>query len=189
MKTPREVSMKRKNDMKVFILFLTVSIMQISGTLSFAAGPWTSIASTGIMTHSSLSNALITDNKVEMNSAAPSGSSIVLKYDLQSLATISAPDASNTVNTLGVSFKDNGSGAQVLVYIKRLDLNSGSLTTIATFDSNSYPSSDGWQKRTKSISTIAFGFDGYAYYIEAQLKKNASGGTPGLFYLLLFSAP
>lgn len=175
---------------KFALLWLCVAVpSQIA-----AAQIW--IASTGSVDESSILTYRFTDQRASVRPSVTTGT-VTLRYNV-----LPAGDLLNPITqpccearALMVRFLDNGSGAQVIVTLKRFNVRTGQLTTLLTFDSKHYPPQSAFQEPVPTIfdgSFFNFSFaqgptEGNqdlggccAYYIEAKLIRSAAGGTPGL---------
>jgi len=88
-------------------------------------------------------------------------------------------------------FRDDGDRARVLLRLMQLNLESGNLTNLLTFDSNSFSPQANFQANSVSTDRVAFDFSHNAYYVEATLTKQQplnstiGGGKPALAVVLL----
>lgn len=76
---------------------------------------------------------------------------------------------------LYVTYKDpdaTGTGSQVKVFLKRISRSTGSLSTIATFNSNSF-SGTGTQEKYVSVTTT-WDFAAYYYFLEIYLGRTST---------------
>jgi hypothetical protein len=166
-----------------------------------AAQVW--IASTGMVDESSISTYQFNDQAAFVRSSVATGTTL-LRYNVVPAGDILKPitDPCCEARALMVRFLDNGSAARVIVRLKRYDVKIGKLTTLLTFDSDHYPAQSGFQEPVPTIFDGAFFNFSFAqgptegsqdlggccaYYIDAELIRRASGGTPGLASIRLVS--
>jgi hypothetical protein len=75
--------------------------------------------------------------------------------------------------------RDNGTGANVLVALKRSNVAAGGIETIATFDSDSLTASSGFQTPGNVLFTHTFDFTNYVYWLDVTLNRIDETGQPG----------
>jgi hypothetical protein len=118
-----------------------------------------------------------------------------VRYNILPLLPTSPPLAPGECWELIVRYTDNGSGSRVTLSVKQYDLAAGQTKTLLSFDSNSFPASDGFQTQSACASfnfLFASAADGVTvpnpalagllnvYFIEAKLTRSAAGGNPKL---------
>ena len=118
--------------------------------------------------------------------------SIVLRYAVTGIPAVfrrphdPEDDGPDQRIQLMARLRDTGFGARVLVRLRALDLDSGTLTTLATIDSDvSYYSAGQPEYRNEFAylnvdEHFQFDYWRYAYYVEAELSKSSSTANPGL---------
>jgi hypothetical protein len=128
------------------------------------------------------------DGRVELRNDAPVGSVAFIRYNVLPVRDLATDLSSIEFRVFAARFLDNGAG-HVFLSLKQVNLSTGALTTLMTFDSNASSASASYQEgETQGNPTFNFtwadsdGFDpnDCVYYVEAQLSRNAAGGQAGL---------
>lgn len=99
----------------------------------------------------------------------------VLRYNVMAVAGLF-----NTPNGfMRLRMRDNGTGANVLVSLKRSNLAAGGIETIATFNSDSIGAGSGFQTPADVTFTHTYDFTNYAYWLDVTLNRLDESGLPG----------
>ena len=99
----------------------------------------------------------------------------ILRYNLSAVDGLF-----NTANGfMRLRVRDNGTGANVLVVLKRSNVAAGGIETIATFDSDSLTASSGFQTPANVLFTHTFDFTNYVYWLDVTLNRIDATGQPG----------
>jgi hypothetical protein len=136
------------------------------------AAVWTSIGSAGAMDDADLAIADTVANAIQIKGAA--AATLVARYNIVQLSGLSG----NGNYRLRTLYRDAGATEQVRVTLYQVD-NNNNLTTLGTFDSNSFGSSNAYQSTDVCIFGANLNFNNNAYYLYAQLTKGV-GGDPSL---------
>jgi hypothetical protein len=145
-------------------------------------------ASTGTPDTASYAKTLIFGgDKVFLQTNVQAGT-ITLRYNVLPVGDIVNPVSGIECRAFFVQYVDNGPGARVVLRLKKKNMHNTLPITLLTFDSDSLPSQGGWQSQQSPCLSFNFHFTDQAagfsndnfYYIEAQITRNDSSGTPGL---------
>lgn len=150
-----------------------------SFTLAAHAAPWTSIGSAGVVDEADLGIFEFINGEAHVTGGAVAGSILNLRYNLVALEDFVG--LNQVVWT--VRFTDNGAGARVRLFLRQYNA-TGPTSTLATFDSNAYPSAVGYQTRNACIG-VDWDFINGPFFIEAELSKSGATGTPRLGLTIL----
>jgi hypothetical protein len=173
---------------------LLAALCLCAAAMSTAATAQVWVASTGTVDPASLSSALVNGQLVFIRPGLATGT-VTIRYNVlpvgDLITNLTQPCCQS--RELVVRYMDNGPGAQVLVKLKRYNVNTGAVTTLLTFNSKNFPSQTNFQQQIPGpMSFFNFSFaDGpingvndqggdSVYYIEATLVRSAPGGNPGL---------
>jgi hypothetical protein len=128
------------------------------------------------------------NGRVELRNDAPVGSVAFIRYNVLPVRDLATDLTSIEYRIFAARFLDDGAG-HVFLSLIQLNLSTGVITTLMTFDSNqSSPSASYQEGNTPGNPQFNFtwadsdGFDpaDSVYYVEAQLSRNAAGGQAGL---------
>jgi hypothetical protein len=167
------------------LVFLALAIMAFFPRVA-TAQVW--VGSTGTVDPNSVNLVKYIDGKVELRNDAPVGATAFIRYNVLPVRDLATDLSGISYRVFAARFLDDGAG-HVFLSLKQLNLTTGVITTLMTFDSNmSSPSSSYQEGNTPGNPTFNFtwadseSFDpsDSVYYVEAQLSRTATGGQAGL---------
>lgn len=141
-----------------------------------AQEPWTSVGSVGVVDEQDLSLFDFLNGDARVEATAPAPATLNLRYNIVAIDELSS--GFQEPYRLRVRFRDNGASSRVVLRLKAHSF-AGSVSTLATFDSNAFPPSQ--SNQTQEICVLVdFDFQNNAYSIDADLIKSAAAGNPVL---------
>lgn len=143
------------------------------------AAPWTSVGSVGLVDEADMGIFEFINAEARVRAGAAAGSVLNLRYSINQLEGFTGP---NQV-AWTVRFSDNSDGARVRLFLRQYQ-NNGIISTLATFDSNTYPAAVGYQNQQQCIAAN-WDFLNGPYFIEAELTKSNHLGVPKLGMIML----
>jgi hypothetical protein len=168
------------------LIFLTLAIMAFLSS-SAAAQVW--VGSTGTVDPNSVNLVKYIDGKVELRNDAPVGATAFIRYNVLPVRDLATDVTGIEYRIFAARFLDDGTG-HVFLSLKQVNLSTGVITTLMTFDSNASSPSTSYQEGiTPGNPSFNFnwadsesigGPDDNVYYVEAQLSRTATGGQAGL---------
>ena len=140
---------------------------------------WTTIAAAGTVDEADTSIVNFNTYIAQILPTAPLPANLDIRYNV---VAVDGLFAGGDGYRLTVRFRDNGSAARVVVRLKRYNFDTGTLSTLMTLNSNSWPASTATQTRSVAVCSPSWGFDfqTYAYFVETTVTKSATGGNPAL---------
>lgn len=154
---------------------LVLAALSLPG-LALASSNWSSVGSTGTPDETCTGRVSFNSNDAGLAGGA-TALSCTIRYQVH--------DTWDGTGILGVysgaRFTDNGIYSEVRTRLRAHNTASGTLTTLATFSSNSYAPAAGPQTRYLT-NCVALNFNANSYFIEVDLVRTASpaGAIPGL---------
>ncbi|MBI5740974.1 MAG: hypothetical protein HZA16_09650 [Nitrospirae bacterium] len=162
--------------MSALVLVLIITVANASAMNS---EPWTTVGSSGTVDEADMGMVSLNGGIASILSTAVSTSVLNIRYNV-----VAVDGLLNNLNgtVLTARFLDNGSGARVILRLKKYDFDTGITSTLLTLDSNSFSSSPSYQVQSVGgcSSGITFDFYNNAYFIDAEIQKTATGGSAGL---------
>lgn len=146
------------------------------------------VGSTGTVDPNSTNLVKYINGRVELRNDAPVGSVAFIRYNVLPVRDLAQDLSDMEYRVFDARFLDNGAG-HVFLSLKQVNVSTGLITTLMTFDSNlSAPSASYQRGNTPGNPTFnfiwadsqAFNPTDNVYYIEAQLSRTAAGGQAGL---------
>jgi hypothetical protein len=168
--------------------FLGLSLLSLAFIVPSAhAQVW--VGSTGTLDPNSTNLVKYINGRVELRNDAPVGSVAFIRYNVLPVRDLATDLTSIEYRVFDARFLDDGAG-HVFLSLKQLNLSTGVITTLMTFDSNASSPSASYQEGitpgnpmfnfTWADSESIGGSTDSVYYVEAQLSRNATGGQAGL---------
>jgi hypothetical protein len=149
----------------------------------FLPSVWTAAGVTGIVDEGSTSIYVFNNTgSVSIKGTVASGT-LQIRFPVQTLIVNSSPEGACV--QMRARLRDTGAGARVLVRLMRLDISSGSLRSIGEIDTDTEPILGGdhysvYQTCLRVPNAFPFDVGEFAYYVDAQLIKDAPTANPGL---------
>lgn len=155
-----------------------IAAMTFASATALASSDWVSAGSTGTLDESCDGRALLTASAVTLG-GGNSAARCTIRY--QVVDTWEGP-ATVQLRTINAGYIDNGAYANVIVRLLSENLSTGIVTTLSTFDSNAFPASPLYQRRT-GTPCVDLNFSTHAYFVEVDLVRTialtpALRGTP-----------
>ena len=161
--------------MKTMTLVLLTGIASALQADVIGTKPWTTIGSAG----TTVAGQVTYTGTIAYLDA----SSAVVLYNVVAVDGLQATNGLQPVRpVMKVRFRDNGANNRVIVRVKRMDLNTGAISTLMTLDSDSYADSPSFQTREIGScgNSFSFDFSNHAYFVEATMTRTSLPVTPGI---------
>ncbi len=171
------IAFKQAHFARRWTALAVLPLMLAGAGIAQAQQPWTAVGSTGVVDEQDLSLFDFVNGEARVVSTAPAPSTLNLRYNVVALEELNS--GFSTPYRFKVRLRDNGTGSQVLLRLKTVSFATGLATTIATIDSNAVPPSPSYQNRELCV-LLDFDFVNNAYFIDADLIKSSTSGTPAL---------
>ena len=173
--------MSDKNTLSLLgVVLLIIGLINVPGT-AWAQVDWTTVGSAGTVDEADSQRVAFDLGTATLRPGAVG--TLNLRYNVVAVDGLFRADGAE----LGVRFRDNGAAAQVIVRLKRYNLETGALTTLLTLNSNAFPAQNGFQLRTAVDCSLRFNFFDFAYFMDVELTKDTAAGTPALAIIQLAS--
>jgi hypothetical protein len=157
-------------------LFFVAMLVTLNSVTALAQGTdyWTTTGSASTTEdEANPARPTYTNQTAAINSGA--NGSYILRYNVTAVDGLF-----NTANGfMRVRVRDQGTGANVLVMLRRTNLATGGNEVVATFDSDTITPGTGFQTPADVLFTHTFDFTNYAYWLEVTLNKLDDTGAPG----------
>jgi hypothetical protein len=141
-----------------------------------AAKLWTTVGSAGTVDANDLSIFTTNDRNISvMASELPA--TVDVRYNIVAVDGLVPANNGGTGIFMKARYRDVGSNGQMVLRLKRYNLNTGTTTTLLTLDSNAFGQSSSPQVRKVAtnpcVSTVRFDFVNNAYFVDAQLIQTS----------------
>ena len=122
-------------------LLLVLTIIAVGSPLSASADdsvdlkPWTTVGSAGTVDEASLSVVSLNGPFASVRASAALPATVIIRYNVTAVDGLLTPGGGHCIVA---NWRDNGSGAQVIVSLKRFNLSTYEVTTLDTLNSNDF---------------------------------------------------
>ena len=170
-------------------------ILTIACVPAIYAQDW--IAATGAIDPASVSKATVSNGAVYVKPSSTATNTVIIRYDIlpagSNAKPLRSPDGSSSaLREVAVRYIDSGSHGHVVVKMRKQNNTTGAISTLCTWDSNSWPASGNFQVfgGCEVYEDFDWNLPGitnsrYSYWLEATLTQ-APGGTAALGGLSIF---
>jgi hypothetical protein len=181
-------------------LLLVLTMILIGNPFSASADDfgdlkfWTTVGSAGTVDEASLSAVSLNGPFASVRATAALPATVTIRYNVTAVDGLFVAGGGHCIEA---RWRDNGSGAQVIVTLKKFNFSTLEVTTLDTLDSNSFDP-DPWftggglcaVSTTTSVPPPPpfFKFDRNAYYVEAQIIKTEPSGNPTLAFVKVWAS-
>jgi hypothetical protein len=146
------------------------------------------VGSTGTVDPNSTNLVKYINGRVELRNDAPVGSVAFIRYNVLPVRDLAQDLSGISYRVFAARFLDNGAG-HLFLSLNQLNISTGVVTTLMTFDSNQSGASASYQEGNTPgnpsfnftwADSEAFNPTDSVYYVEAQLSRTATDGQAGL---------
>lgn len=146
---------------------------------------WTTVGSVGTVDEASLSTYSMSGPFVGVRNTAELPATVIVRYNVTAVDGLVVGSG----HCFEGRWRDNGSGGQVIISLKKFSFITGAVATLDVLDSNTFDPSPGISggglcgaSRAEALSTY-FDFNRNAYFVEVRIIKTAANGTPAFVAL------
>ena len=189
-------TLKNGINLNLFALTLLTLATIVVGSSSVAWAQntnqkWTTVASAGTVDQKDVSLVTFNGPVASLTTAAPDQSTLHIRYNVVPVDGLFDPGCAGY--RLRVRYRDEFSqygltldpGIQVVVTLKSINLFTGAVSTLLTFNSNQFAAAYGFQTQLSDYGWFTFDFASNAYWIEAYLIR----GQLNNLYFMKYPAP
>jgi hypothetical protein len=161
--------------LKLSQLLLIVGL--IASPAMASAQSWMAVGSTGTVDDADIPIFDTVATVVQVKSTAPLPSSVDIRYNVVAIDGLLS--STNGVR-MWARFRDNGTGARVLVRLFEVPFGTGIPALKLTLNSTSSAAAPDFQVSSEDGCSVRFDFFNNAYYVDVTLTKSGATGNPGL---------
>ena len=168
--------------LSVVVVSFCVALVQFNPvTASASSDCWTTVGSAGTVDEADSQIVALDQNNVSIKASVESGT-VNIRYNVSGVQD-NINDIDNDKLVLTLRYLDNGANAHVVARLKRVNLNTGTISVLASFDSDNFPQSGASQ--TQSVSSACFSpnpfdSDTNAYFLDVEISRSAFDGFAAL---------
>jgi hypothetical protein len=129
---------------------------------------WTTVGSGGTVDDDSLSVVTLVNAIARVREGAPAGTVGVIRYNVVAVDGLFGDRGV----TLTARFFDREDTDRVVISLKRIELDTGAISTLVTLDSDAFDASDQFQVESVCNEDVRFDFFRLAYWVEVSLTKS-----------------
>ena len=176
------------NTSKLVTLFFTVALLVTFSAITASAQStayWTTAGSASATEdEANAAKPTYTNQTAAINGGA--NGLYILRYNVTAVDGLFNNPANGFMR---VRVRDNGTGANVQVVLRRSSLSAGGIETIATFDSDSIAAGSGFQTPADVPFNHTFDFTTYVYWLDVTLNRIDGTGLPGFAGAIIGNTP
>jgi predicted transposase YbfD/YdcC len=186
----------RRGTASAMLAFAVITTgMAVAVFAADAAKLWTTVGSAGTVDANDLSIFTTNDRNISVMAAPDLPATLDVRYNIVAVDGLVPADSAGTSIFMKARYRDLGGNGQIVLRLKRYNLNTGATTTLLTLDSNAFAQSSSAQVRKVStepcVSSVKFDFVNNAYFVDAQLIQasfNSVSELPPLLAIIQVGA-